>query len=111
MLVLIKYYLMTQNSAMLTIDEVRHVAQLAKLTLSDEELVKFQTQLSAILDYVRQLQAVDTTGVEETSQVTGLENVLRDDVVVENLSNEEALSNVKSKHKGYVKVPGVLENN
>ncbi len=95
----------------LTADEVKHVADLAKLNLTDEELVKFQGQLSAILDYVKQLQQVDTKGVEETSQVTGLGNVLRDDKALVSLSQEEALSNVKTKHNGYVKVPGILENN
>lgn len=106
---------MAGDAKTLKIDEVKHVAQLAKLSLSEQEIVKFQGQLSDILEYVKQLQEVDTAGVEETSQVTGLENVLREDSANlpaqpgQNLSQEEALSNAKSKYKGYVKVPGILE--
>ena len=65
----------------LTKEQVEHVAQLARLGLSDKEVEKFQTQLSGILDYVEQLNEVDTEGVEPTAQVTGLTNVLREDKV------------------------------
>lgn len=65
----------------LTKDEVKHIAHLARLRLNDEEVERYTTQLSAILEYVEQLQAVDTTGVEPTAQVTGLENVMRIDEV------------------------------
>lgn len=65
----------------LTPEQVRHVAKLARLRLSDAEVEKFSGQLSAILDYVAILNEVDTEGVQPTSQVTGLENVTREDVV------------------------------
>jgi len=65
----------------LTKKEVEHIALLARLKITDEEVEKFSHQLSQILEYVEQLQQVNTDGVELTAQVTGLENVLRDDVV------------------------------
>lgn len=65
----------------LTGDEVRHIAQLARLKLSDEEVNKFATQLTDILGWIDMLNEVDTEGVEETSQVTGLESVMRSDEV------------------------------
>ncbi len=65
----------------LTPEQVRHVAKLARLRLSEAEVEKFSTQLSSILDYVVILNEVDTEGVAPTSQVTGLENVTRKDEV------------------------------
>lgn len=64
----------------LTKQQVHHVAKLARLGLSDAEIEKFQVQLSAILEYVEQLNEVNTDGVEPTAQVTGLANVTRQDV-------------------------------
>ena len=62
-------------------EEVKHIALLARLGLSEEEMEKYTQQLSSILDYVEQLKEVDTEGVEPTAQVTGLENVLRSDLI------------------------------
>lgn len=66
----------------LTKEQVRHVGALARLGLTEEEITKFQTQLSSILDYVEQLNEVDTEGIEPTAQVTGLTNVKRLDETV-----------------------------
>lgn len=68
-------------SSTFTTDDVRHIASLAKLHISPAEAEKFSSQLSDIVKFVDKLDAVDTTDVEETSQVTGLENVWREDVV------------------------------
>lgn len=65
----------------LTKEQVNHVAKLARLGLKEDEVFKFQTQLSGILDYVEMLNEVDTTGIEPTAQVTGLTNVTRKDEV------------------------------
>jgi len=62
-------------------EEVKHIAHLARLGLTEEELEKYTQQLSSILDYVEQLKEVNTDGVEPTAQVTGLENVLRPDSI------------------------------
>lgn len=61
-------------------EEVLKLAQLARLALTDDEVEEFRRELSDILQYVDQLQAVDITGLKPTNQVTGLTNVMRDDV-------------------------------
>ncbi len=88
---------------------VLHVAKLANLPLKKEEIGKFEKQLSEILTYIEKLQQVDAKNIEPTSQVTGLENVTRKDETTPSLSQEEALSNTKSQHKGLFKVPAILE--
>ena len=65
----------------LTKEEVLHIAKLARLELKAEEVEKFRTQLSEILEYVGQLSKVDTTGIEPIAQITGLQNVTREDRV------------------------------
>jgi aspartyl-tRNA(Asn)/glutamyl-tRNA(Gln) amidotransferase subunit C len=90
--------------------DVSHVAKLANLSLSDEEKAKFEKQLEETVEYVKGLDEVDTTGVEPTSQVTGLENITREDEVRPSLSQEEALKNAKSTHNGLFKVKGILAN-
>lgn len=64
-------------------DDVKHIAKLARLNLEDKEVPKYAEELSAILDFIAQLQEVDTKGVEATAQVTGLRNSFRDDEVLE----------------------------
>jgi aspartyl-tRNA(Asn)/glutamyl-tRNA(Gln) amidotransferase subunit C len=90
--------------------DVKHIAKLANLTLAPEEEKKLEKQLSETLSYVEKLNEVDTKNVESTSQVTGLENVMREDEVKECLTQEEALSNTKSKENGQFRVPKVLVN-
>lgn len=63
-------------------DHVRHIAKLARLTLTEGEVQKFTKELGAILSYVEQLQTVDTTDVLPTAQVTGLENAFREDCIL-----------------------------
>jgi len=65
----------------LTKQDVEHLAKLARLKLSDQELETYRLQLSGVLGYVAKLNEVDTTGVEPTTQVTGQVNEFRDDVV------------------------------
>lgn len=76
---------------MLSKEDVRHIAKLARLGLSEEEVAKFSTQLSDILGYVELLNEVDTEKVEPTSQVTGLMNIKRKDKVDKMCSKEELL--------------------
>jgi aspartyl-tRNA(Asn)/glutamyl-tRNA(Gln) amidotransferase subunit C len=66
---------MTQLSS----DDVRHIAKLARLEVSDADVTRLSTQLTSIIDYVTMLQEVDTTGVPPTAQVTGLTSALRAD--------------------------------
>lgn len=64
-------------------EDIQHIADLARLELSDEELEKYGSQLSDILNYIGQLKEVDTSNIEPTAQVTGLENITRADEVEE----------------------------
>jgi aspartyl-tRNA(Asn)/glutamyl-tRNA(Gln) amidotransferase subunit C len=93
----------------LTADEVRHVAELAKLRLTDDEVAQYAEQLSAILEYARRLQMVDTSDVPPTPYVLPLENVLREDVPEPGLSNEEALANAPDSADGFFRVRAVFE--
>jgi aspartyl-tRNA(Asn)/glutamyl-tRNA(Gln) amidotransferase subunit C len=75
----------------LTEVQVRHIAKLARLRLSDAEVKKFSKELTSILDYVAILNELDTENVPPTAQVTGLRNVLREDVVVPPEATKEEL--------------------
>ncbi len=90
--------------------DISHVAKLANLPLTDEEKKKFEKQLEETISYIQNLNEVDVTGIESTSQVTGLENVTREDEVKPSLSQEEALKNAKRTHSGFLKVKGILAN-
>jgi aspartyl-tRNA(Asn)/glutamyl-tRNA(Gln) amidotransferase subunit C len=95
----------------LTKEQIQHIAQLARLELSKAELEKYGDQLSGILNYVDQLQEVNTEGVEPTAQVTGLNNIFREDAI-ENCPPEEikiALNQAPGLEDGQIKVKRVLE--
>ena len=96
--------------AKLTKADVLHVAKLANLDLKDSEVAKFLPQLSSVVDFVSQLNEVDTVGVEPTAQVTGLENVTRPDLVkVDNcLTQDQALSGSDKIYNGFFKVKAIL---
>ncbi len=75
----------------LTQDQVRHLAHLARLHLTDEEVNRFANELTDILTYVDMLQELDAEGVPETSQVTGLSNVTRPDMIDSTLAKQDEL--------------------
>lgn len=83
----------------LTIQEVEHIAELAKLDLSDEEKELFREQLSSILDYAAMLQGVETGDIPPTASVLPERSVLRQDVVQEPLKPETVLQNVSAAHQ------------
>ena len=93
----------------LTPEEVRHVAELAKLRLTDAEVAQYAGQLSAILDYAQSLQAVDTSNVPPTPYVLALSNVMHADEPVPSLSNAEALANAPDSIDGFFRVRAVFE--
>ena len=96
--------------AKLTNSDVLHVAELAKLDLTEDEIDKFLPQLSEIVDHVSELQKVDTTNIDPTSQTTGLTNVLRDDEVkTSSIDQSGALSGTDNTYNGFFKVPAILE--
>lgn len=94
----------------LSTSEVLHIAKLSKLTLSEEEVKKYQDQLSKVVNYVSELSEVDTSKVEPTSQTTGLENIFRtDEVKNENcLNQDEALSGTENVENGLFKVKVII---
>ena len=93
----------------LTLEEVEHIAELARLELSAEEKARYREQLSAILDYAARLQALDTSGIPPTSSVLPPRTVLRPDEPRPGLTLEELLSNAPEAEAGQFRVPPVLE--
>lgn len=89
--------------------DVSHVAKLANLPLTEKEKEKFEKQLNDILSYIEKLNEVDTKNIDPTSQVTGLENVTREDNASPSLSQEEVLQNTPKKHNGFFKVKAIFE--
>ncbi len=99
---------------MLTIDEVKHIAKLAKLNLTDDEVKMFQKQLSSILDYVKQLDEVDTDNVAPTFQVNkNVKNVFHKDGdeaynSTQKISKKNALRNASNHNDDYFVTEAVL---
>ena len=93
----------------LTPEQVQHIAELAKLELTADEIERYATDLSAILEYAQQLQEVDTDHIPPTASVLPLRNVMRADQPEPGLSPEEALANAPERENGYFKVHAVLE--
>jgi len=91
--------------------EIQGIAKLARLDLTEAELEKYGGQLSAVLSYIDQLKEVDVKGVEPTAQVTGLENVLREDEVKnwDEKEIEEALKDAPEREGRFIKVKRVIE--
>lgn len=85
----------------ISLDEVKHIAKLAKIKLSTEEIKTFAKQLESIIDYFDQLNEIDTKGVRPTSQVTGITNRLRQDNVGKYLNKDDTLRNAPKKKDNY----------
>jgi aspartyl-tRNA(Asn)/glutamyl-tRNA(Gln) amidotransferase subunit C len=88
--------------------DVAHVARLARLDLTDEEIEQFTGQLGAVLEHFRDVEALDTAGVAPTAHPLTLSNVLRDDRVVASLDREEVLSQAPDAEADRFKVPRIL---
>jgi aspartyl-tRNA(Asn)/glutamyl-tRNA(Gln) amidotransferase subunit C len=94
---------------MISLEEVEHVARLARLYLHEAETRRLTEQLNAILIYMEQLNEVPTTNVEPTSHILDLVNVFRDDHVRQTLSAAEALANAPESTHRYFVVPRIVE--
>ena len=93
----------------ITRDDVLHLAQLSSLKLNDNEIDGLRADISNILGYVEQLSELNTDNVEPTYQVTGLENVWRDDSVIDyGVTREDLLKRAPQSENNQVKVPKVL---
>lgn len=92
-------------------DQVRRVALLSRLELSDQEVTQFSGQLSAIVEYIEKLNELDTEGVEPLAHCLPVHNVLREDIPKPSLSNDAALANAPDREDEYFKVPKILDDN
>lgn len=93
----------------LTTQQVEHIARLARLALTDQEKEKYATELTMILDYVDQLEKVDTKNIEPIRQITGLFSVWQEDRIDECQSREKLLACSPESEAGQVRVPAVFQ--
>ena len=91
--------------------QVRKVAKLARLDLSDTEVDEFSSQLSAIIEYVEKMNKLDTDNVEPLAHCLPLSNCFREDVVKESLGTEKTLANAPQRDGEFFKVPKILDDN
>jgi aspartyl-tRNA(Asn)/glutamyl-tRNA(Gln) amidotransferase subunit C len=93
----------------LSIEEVRHIALLARVAMTDEELERMRDEMSNILDHFDVLQQVDTEGVEPTAHTADVRSVMRDDEVRPSATKEDVLSNAPLREEDFLRVRAVLE--
>ena len=89
-------------------DDVAHVARLARLDITDDELERFTDQLAAVLDHAADVAALDTEGVPPTAHPLPLANVFRDDVVTPGVDRDEVLAQAPAAEDGRFRVPRIL---
>jgi aspartyl-tRNA(Asn)/glutamyl-tRNA(Gln) amidotransferase subunit C len=89
-------------------DQVKHVANLARLAITEEEADKFTKQLDAIISFAEQLEELDTENVEPTYHVLDMKNVLREDIPEKGLDQAEVLKNAPEHQDGQIKVPATF---
>jgi aspartyl-tRNA(Asn)/glutamyl-tRNA(Gln) amidotransferase subunit C len=93
----------------LTLAQVEHIAELAKLSLSDDEKARYQEQLSAILEYAERLQTVDTSAIPPTATVLPVRSVMRADQSRDSMSREDVLANAPQVEANCFQVQAVLD--
>jgi aspartyl-tRNA(Asn)/glutamyl-tRNA(Gln) amidotransferase subunit C len=93
----------------LTLEQVKYIAELARLQLNEAEIELFSEQLSQILDYAARLQSLDTSGIPPTSSVLAMRDALRTDEPRQGLSLEELMQNAPQVESGQFRVPPVFE--
>ncbi len=93
----------------ITREQVQHVATLARLSLSEDEVATFTGQMGDILAYVEKLNELNTDGIVPTSHAVPMENAFRDDVVRPSIGVENALANAPDRVEGFFRVPKVIE--
>ncbi|WP_108671818.1 Asp-tRNA(Asn)/Glu-tRNA(Gln) amidotransferase subunit GatC [Peribacillus acanthi] len=93
----------------ISLDQVKHVANLARLAITEEEAQSFVKNLDAIIGFAEQLNELDTTGVQPTSHVLDIKNVFRQDEAKEGLPVEQVMKNAPDSKDGYIRVPSILE--
>ena len=93
----------------LTPEEVKHIARLARVGLSDDEVARFQVQLSQILDYFERLREVETEKLPPTAHTLAMHNVMRDDEPQPSFDKEEVLANAPQREDDLFRVRAILE--
>ncbi|MBR7554036.1 Asp-tRNA(Asn)/Glu-tRNA(Gln) amidotransferase subunit GatC [Allobacillus sp. GCM10007491] len=96
-------------SKKISTEDVKHVANLARLAITDEEAEKYSEQLSSIINFSEQLSEVDTSNVKPMTHVLDMKNVFREDEPKDWITKEEALKNAPDKADGQFRVPSILE--
>jgi aspartyl-tRNA(Asn)/glutamyl-tRNA(Gln) amidotransferase subunit C len=91
-------------------ETVEHIADLAKLQLTEEEITRYAEQLSAILDYAERLQELDTDAIPPTASVLPLRNVLRPDAILPSLPRDKSLANAADAADGQFRVEAILDD-
>ena len=94
--------------AKVTREEVEHIANLARLQISEEETTEMQETLETILNFANQIDSAKTSDIEPTYHVLDLQNVLREDTAIEGIPQEQALKNAKETEDGQFKVPSIM---
>lgn len=99
------------NTPKITKQIIKHVANLSNIPVTESEQENLKNAFEETLDVIAELQSVDVKNVELTNQVTGFENVLREDIVDETntFTQQEALANAKKTHNGFFVVPRIIE--
>lgn len=90
-------------------EDVKHIANLSKLNLTEDELEKYTTELSDIVNFANELSNINVEGVKPTAHILDIKNVFREDEVQDSYDREEILKNAPSKDAGCVSVPKVVE--
>ena len=93
----------------ITLQQVKHIAELARLEFNEEELEAFTRQMDSILAYFDKLNEVDTTAIKSTSHAIMVKNVFREDEVVESIPTESCLENAPEQESGCFRVPKIIE--
>jgi aspartyl-tRNA(Asn)/glutamyl-tRNA(Gln) amidotransferase subunit C len=101
---------MSQDKSFISKDQVLHVAKLAKLSLTEEEVAKFTDQLSDILGYANELTGLDLSNIAPAAHPIDLENVFRQDIVAESIDNLKVLENAPEALNNQFKVPPILND-
>lgn len=90
-------------------EDVKHIAKLSKLNLTEKELEKYTNELSSIVDFANELSNINVEGIKPTAHILDIKNVFRKDEVQPSYDREEILKNAPSKDAGCVSVPKVVE--
>jgi aspartyl-tRNA(Asn)/glutamyl-tRNA(Gln) amidotransferase subunit C len=93
----------------ISLEQVKHVAHLARLAITEEEAERMRKDLDEIITYAEQMNELDTEQIEPTSHVLNMKNVMRKDVSQKGLAVEDVVKNAPDAEDGYIRVPSILE--